>query len=141
VDLLTQKGILPFGIIKDGKRHRDFELRPRLVKDTLEAAREHGMESLKDDIFFSLCLTAKQLLRIGAIAPVTVDMLLEMTDTDMGAIIKAKDDLASRLESFHADAESAGEKSAAEVRQGTDTGGQETAFSPDEDKVPAENGA
>jgi hypothetical protein len=100
--MITEKGTLPIGIEKDGKWHRDFEIRPRLVKDTMEVAREQDMQRLEgDDIFFSLCLTAKQIIRIGDISPLPVDLLLEMYDLDIAEINIAKEKLAARLQSFH----------------------------------------
>ncbi|MFZ0946145.1 MAG: hypothetical protein WB930_13830 [Syntrophobacteraceae bacterium] len=141
MDYITEKGTLPFGILQDGVRHRDFEIRPRLVKDTLEVAREQGMESLKDDIFFSLCLTAKQILYIGDIAPVSVDVLLEMLDKDMGTIITVKDTLASRLESFRDDAEIAGEKGEPDIAARTDTPGEKAGPGASEDTVSGGDGS
>jgi hypothetical protein len=134
--MVTEKGILPFGIAKDGKRHREFEIRPQLVKDTLEVTREQGMEKLQDSMFFSLCLTAKQIVHIGDIQPVPIEVLLDMLDEDMGSIITAKEALADRLKSFCDSIGSTGEKAASDdtasggpKHQEADPGANEVAIS------------
>lgn len=99
--MITEKGVLPIGVERDGKWHREFEVRPRLVKDTMEVAREQGMQKLENDIFFSLCLAAKQIIRIGDISPVPVEELLEMFDRDVAVITEAREKLAARLDRFH----------------------------------------
>ena len=120
--IITQKGKLPFGIDLDGVPQCDFEIRPRLVKDTMEIAREQGMKKLEDDdIFFTLCLTAKQIIHIGDIQPVPVEVILEMMDEDMGAILKAKENLATRLESFRASSEGGGGQGASDVATAANT--------------------
>ena len=124
--IITVKGTLPFGIEKDGMVHRDFEIRPRLVKDTLEIAREQGRKKIEDDdMFFTMCLTAKQILHIGDIQPVPVELLLEMLDEDMAAILDAKEVLATRLESFRMPASGSGEQSASDVSATGDSQSQE----------------
>lgn len=99
--MITEKGQLPIGIERDGKFHRDFVLRPALVKDTIEVVDEHDAAKLKNSAFFGVCLTAKQIVRVGDITPVTTDMALEMLDIDLDEIGAAKERLASRLASFH----------------------------------------
>ena len=138
--MLTEKGTLPFGIEdKDGVRHREFEMRPRLVKDTVEIAREQGMQRLEgDDVFFSLCLTAKQILHIGEIQPVPVDMLLDLYDEDLAAINTTKEVLAGRLESFRVSIAGGGEESMAVIATGADTPGAEDRS--DAAKDPASDG-
>lgn len=98
--MMTEKGTLPFGIERDGKVHRDFEIRPALVKDTLEAYAEHGAIKLEDNAFGNVCLTSKRLLRIGDISPVTMDDMSGLMDEDYGEIVAAKERLAARLASF-----------------------------------------
>jgi hypothetical protein len=125
--IITEKGTLPFGVEgKDGVRHRDFEMRPRLVKDTLEISREQGMQKLEDDdMFFTLCLTAKQIIHIGDIRPVPVELMLEMMDEDMAAILDAKEALATRLESFRASIEGGGGQGASDVATAANTPNEE----------------
>jgi phage FluMu protein gp41 len=124
VGIITEKGKLPFGIEdKDGVRHRDFEIRPRLVKDTMEIAREQGIQKLEEagDVFFMMCLLSRQILHIGSICPVPVDLLLDLYEEDMAVIVKAREDLAMRLESFRASIEADGEADASTIATGADT--------------------
>jgi phage FluMu protein gp41 len=122
--MLTVKGKLPIGVERDGVFHRDFEMRPRLVRDTRDVVIEHGMKKLDDDIFFSMAMTARQIIRIGEISPVSADDLLDLVDRDMTAINNAKDDLASRLDSFHEPED--GESGAGNVSETADTSSSET---------------
>jgi hypothetical protein len=101
--MITEKGILPVGIEKDGKVHREFEVRPALVKDSIEVGDEHAHSALKNQFFVGVCLTAKQIVRIGDISPVPVELLVEMYDLDLGAITAAKDRLAKRLIRFRSE--------------------------------------
>ena len=139
--MITEKGTLPVGIERDGKWHREFEIRPRLVKDTMEVAREQGMKKLEDDIFFSLCLTAKQIVRIGEISPLPVDELLEMVDLDVAKINEAREKLASRLESFHTSTGSDGEESAPDISPGADTTDEKGAPGAGQDSGPVGSGS
>jgi hypothetical protein len=87
--MITEKGTLPIGIEKDGKWHRDFEIRPALVKDTVEVADEQEPKKLDNPSYYGICLTAKQIIRIGDISPVPVDLVMEMYDDDIGEISAA----------------------------------------------------
>ncbi len=138
--IITQKGTLPFGIEQDGVRHRDFEMRPRLVRDTMEIAREQGMQKLEnDDIFFTLCHTAKQIIHIGDICPVPIETVLDMLDEDMAAILDAKEVLATRLESFRA---SIGEEETTSNGSATaDTGNEEGRTGAPQDTAPDGDGS
>ena len=106
--MLTEKGILPVGIEKDGVWHREFEIRPGLVKDTIEVGDEHGQAELRNQYFVGICLTAKQLVRIGEICPVTADVVAGMYDVDLAEISTAKQRLAMRLAQFRKSAEEQG---------------------------------
>jgi phage FluMu protein gp41 len=103
--MITEKGTLPIGIEKDGKWHRDFEIRPALVKDTVEVADEQEPKKLDNPSYYGICLTAKQIVRIGDISPVPVEVVMEMYDDDIGEISAAKARLAIRLRSFRAESE------------------------------------
>lgn len=98
--MMTERGRLIFGVERDGQDHRDFEIRPTVVGDTLDAYSEHGTEKLGNDLFCSLCMTAKQILYIGDIRPIPVECLLKMQDEDFREISKAKERLAARLATF-----------------------------------------
>jgi hypothetical protein len=99
--VITEKGTLPVGIEKDGKFHREFEIRPALVRDTIEVADEEEPKKLENASYYGICLTAKQIVRIGDIFPLSPELVMGMLDEDFGEIAKAKARLAARLKSFH----------------------------------------
>jgi hypothetical protein len=103
--MISEKGILPVGIEKDGVWHREFEIRPALVKDTIEVSGEQDVEKLGNKWFAGMCLTAKQIVRIGSISPILAADVMEMLDTDLDEINAAKERLAARLCTFHRDRE------------------------------------
>jgi hypothetical protein len=106
--------MLPVGIEKDGKWHREFEIRPALVKDTIEVADEQEPKKLENASYYSICLTAKEIVRIGDIIPVNAELVMGMLDEDFGEIVKAKARLATRLRSFHGSPGESAEKHASE---------------------------
>lgn len=112
--MITEKGTLTIGIERDGKWHREFEVRPALVKDTVEIADEQEPKKLENSSYYAMCITAKEIVRIGEISPVTVEMVMEMLDVDFGDISAAKARLAARLKSFHRDAEESGQERASD---------------------------
>jgi hypothetical protein len=99
--MITQKGTLPVGLKKDGKYHRDFEIRPSLIKDSIEVADEQEPAKLKNWWFANIALTAKQIVRIGEVSPVPLEDFVGMLDVDMQAISAAQEILAVRLGTFH----------------------------------------
>jgi len=116
--VITEKGTLPIGIERDGKYHREFEIRPALVRDTVEVAGEQEPRKIENASFYGLALTAKQIVRIGEISPVSADMLMEMLDEDFGEIARAKGRLAARLKSFHGESADPGEQRPADAAAG-----------------------
>lgn len=103
--MLTEKGTLPVGLEKNGVFHRDFELRPGLVGDSIEVSDEREPKKLANRWYANLCLAAKQIVRIGEISPVTVEDLVKVFDIDMEQITLAQEKLAARLSRFHEDDE------------------------------------
>jgi hypothetical protein len=103
--MLTEKGILPVGIERDGKFHREFEIRPALVRDAIEISKENDALQLLNRAFVGVALTAKELIRIGDISPVLPADLLNALDIDLEEISSAKERLEKRLRSFHAEAD------------------------------------
>ncbi len=108
--MITEKGTIPIGIEKDGVWHREFEIRPSLVRDTVEVAEEQDAQKLNNNSFYIICLTAKQIVRIGDISPVPVEVVLNMFDEDFGEIANAKLRLAARLRSFRNDGDAKGQE-------------------------------
>ncbi|MGO9018749.1 MAG: hypothetical protein ACLQVJ_10420 [Syntrophobacteraceae bacterium] len=98
---ITEKGVLPVGIERDGKFHREFEIRPALVGDSIEVADEHEPKKLTNRWYANICLAAKQIIRIGDISPVPFKDVVKMLDVDMEQIYAAQERLAMRLSRFH----------------------------------------
>lgn len=90
---MTEKGTLPFGVEFEGQTHREFELRPQYVRDTVDIFEDPaaGKRAEKNNQYFAACLFAGRLVRLGDIPKeaITVDMLLDMHQDDYEAIIKA----------------------------------------------------
>lgn len=99
--MITEKGILPIGLQKNGIWHRDFELRPGLIKDSIEVGEEHEPSKLQNQWYAGLALTAKQIVRIGDISPVPFKDFAGMLDKDMQTIRAAQARLDIRLDRFH----------------------------------------
>ena len=103
--MVSEKGILPLGIERDGKFHREFEIRPALVRDSVELSAEQDPKRLENERFSEACKVAKQLLCVGDIKPVTLEILEDMFLVDLEEIKAAQGRLAARLQSFHAQEE------------------------------------
>lgn len=86
----TEKGTLSFGVEHKGEIHRDFEIREQLVRDSVEAIedKEHGARAEKSDSFFSVCVTARRLLKLGGIPKeaITPDLIMDMRQEDLNEI-------------------------------------------------------
>lgn len=98
--MITHKGILPVGIEVDGVVHRDFELRPQLVRDSIEVSKKLTAEN--NDSYFGVALYAEQLMKLGTLpkAFITAELLLDAFDIDMQAIMKGAETLRERLKTF-----------------------------------------
>lgn len=96
----TEKGTLTIGIEYNGRIHRDFEIRPQLVRDAIEAMEDERAQ--RNESYLGLLVLAKQTISIGDIPKekVTVDLLMEMYDVDLAAIHAAAGRLQKRLISF-----------------------------------------
>ncbi len=121
----TEKGTLPIGIERDGKFHRDYEIRLGLVKDTIEVVQEQDADKLDNSHYFGACLTAKQILSIGDISPVKSDDVLAMYDDDLGEINEAKARLLKRIISFRDSLQEQQEEGAGADSARTDQTGEE----------------
>lgn len=114
--MIKEKGTLPIGVEFDGKVHRDFVLRPQIVRDTIDLMdSEYADRANENDHFFGICLLAGQLEKLGDIPKekITPDLLLNMYDDDFRAIHMAKEALESRLRTFRKEDE--GDKAAASI--------------------------
>jgi phage FluMu protein gp41 len=97
---LTETCTLPLGIEYNGEIHRELELRPQRVGDTIDALEND--RARHNDSYLGLCVLARQVVRLGRIpAPdITPDLLMNLYDTDMAAINAALGRLQMRQASF-----------------------------------------
>lgn len=97
--MTTVKGTLPIGIEYGGKVHREFKLRPRLVRDSVEAAEEVGDGS---ESRTGLAILARQFVQLGNIPPtgITTEVLLDMYEEDLGELYRAAEEVAAKLKTF-----------------------------------------
>lgn len=96
-----EKGSLAVGIEHDGRIHKEFILRPQIVRDSIEAMEDERAQ--KSNSYFGLCLLTKQIVKLGDVpyAKITPDLVMQLTDVDFEILVKAKEALESRLRSFH----------------------------------------
>jgi phage FluMu protein gp41 len=99
-----EKGKLAVGIEYDGRIHKDFMLRPQIVRDSIEAMENERAQ--KSNSYFGLCLLTKQIVKLGEVPQekITPDLVMQLTDVDFEILVKAKEALESRLRSFLAKA-------------------------------------
>lgn len=106
---LSEKGTLPFGVEYKGKIHRDFEIREQLVADTIEIFEdnENAARAERSDSFFSVCATAKRLLRLGNIPreAITPGLLMAMRQEDFNEISAASKRLEENRRRFRGETE------------------------------------
>jgi hypothetical protein len=100
--MITETGTLPIGVEYEGKVHREFEVRPRLVRDSIEISAEQSELGSKNSAHLGACILAKQIIRIGDIPKeaITAELVLDMYEDDGVAVQEAKDRVEARLKSF-----------------------------------------
>ena len=93
---LTQTGRLPIGLVVDGVRHQDFELRPPTVDDNIEAALETETDSALE---LSTAVYARQLVKLGALPAdqVNTALLRQLNPMDWNALEVADGELRKKL--------------------------------------------
>ena len=103
--MVTERGTLPVGVEHGGQVHRDYEVRPRLVRDSVEAMEDP--RALKNESYAGVCLLARQIVRLGAIPKeeITPALLMEMYEEDLGELYRAAEEVARRLKSFRGEGE------------------------------------
>jgi hypothetical protein len=102
--MITNQGTLPVGIEVDGVVHSEFELRPQLVRDSIEALKDE--RAVGNDSLFGLALLAQQLMKLGSLQKeqITLDLLLDAYDVDMSVLMEAAASLRERLKTFRGEA-------------------------------------
>jgi hypothetical protein len=104
-NMITEKGTLPIGVEIDGKTHRDFEVRLRLVGDSIEALKDPIARD--DDFYFGVALLARQMVKMGDLPAeeITPNLILGMYEVDVNEIRQAERRLDSRLKSFRSESD------------------------------------
>lgn len=97
---LNVKGTLPVGIEVDGVVHRDFELRPQLVRDSVEGAQD--AKAVENSSYFGLVILASQILSLGTLPKeaINAELLMDAYELDMKALMGAAAQLQKRLITF-----------------------------------------
>lgn len=98
--MITESGTLPVGVEVDGKVHRAFVLRPRLVRDSVDVLGDPKAQD--NDVYRGVALTALQLESLGDLPrdKINTELLLDMFDADLAAIMEAAGRLERRLLTF-----------------------------------------
>ena len=93
---LTQSGSLPVGLVIDGARHQDFELRAPTVGDNIDAALEVQSNSALE---LSTAVYARQLMKLGTLKLEQIDVALlrQLNPMDWNAIEAADAELRKKL--------------------------------------------
>ena len=99
-----EKGKFAVGIEYDDRIHKDFILRPQIVRDSIEAMENERAQ--KNNSFLGLCLLTAQIIKLGDIPQekITPELVMQLTDVDFDILVKAKEALESRLRTFLAEA-------------------------------------
>ena len=117
--MMTEKGMLVVGVEYEGALHRDFEIRPQLVRDSVDAVDEDE-RAARNESYLGICVLARQITRLGEIpkAKITPPMLMDMHAADLAAISEASGRLAARAARFHGENEGRKEGNACATEAG-----------------------
>lgn len=98
--MITHKGTLPVGVEVDGVVHYDFEVRPQLVSDSIEAMEDP--KAANNDSYLGLVLQCKQIVSLGCIPTESISpsLLMKMYQVDMNVMLEAAATLRDRLRTF-----------------------------------------
>jgi phage FluMu protein gp41 len=114
----TEKGMLPTGIEHGGAIHRAFEMRPRKVRDSIEAMEDPRARD--NDSYMGLAILSGQMLSLGDIPKdqITTELLMELYETDLAELYAAAGRLEKRQQSFRGPGISAPQGSAESPQAG-----------------------
>lgn len=103
------KGMLPIGIEYNGETHRHFEVRPRKVRDSIDAAADP--EVAADEALIGIAILSRQIVSLGSIPPeaITWELLYEAWEDDVKAINEKAEEAAKSLRNFRNEGERAPE--------------------------------
>lgn len=98
--MITEKITLPVGIEKNGILHRDVVLRPQKVRDSIDALEDE--RAAKNESYLGLLMQVKQIKSFGTLKAdeVNAELLLDLYDVDMQALMEGAAKLRERLSTF-----------------------------------------
>lgn len=97
---LTEAVVLPVGLELHGVLHRNVLLRPQKVRDSIEAMQDERAQA--DESWLGLVLQARQIVSFGTLNhdQIKPDLLLDLYDVDMQALMEGAAKLRERLKIF-----------------------------------------
>lgn len=97
---MTVKGQLPIGIEVDGKRYKDFSIRPGTLRDSINAAQSLGDAAATADGNTLRYATMAQRVSFDGLEQelVTYELLLGLFDRDAVALEAASDKVEKKLD-------------------------------------------
>lgn len=100
LNMITEKGTLAIGIEHGGKTHKEFVLKPQMVRDSIEAIENE--RARRNESYLGLCILEKQLEKLGDIPrkEVTPELLMDMYEVDLAIVSEASRRLQKRQRSF-----------------------------------------
>jgi hypothetical protein len=98
---ITEKGTLIVGVPDEsGKIHKDFIMRPQLVKDSVAVLEDE--QAVLNDAYFGAGVMAEQIETLGTLKKeeITTELVLNLTDVDFKVLLEKKEALEKRLRGF-----------------------------------------
>lgn len=94
----TIKGTLPHGVMVAGVLHKDFEMRPAVIGDTIDAIDELG--GGQNTIKVSLHVVRRQMLKLGTLEAkdITLELLRGLNVEDWNTLDQASVSIAKKAE-------------------------------------------
>ncbi|KUG24575.1 hypothetical protein ASZ90_005605 [hydrocarbon metagenome] len=98
--MITEKFKLPDGIEYEGKIHREVELRPQKVGDSINALEDERAQT--NEAYLGLAVLARQIISLGSIPKdkITAELLMDLSEDDMVVINQGLARLRNRVKSF-----------------------------------------
>jgi len=98
--MITEKITLPDGIVFEGATHRDMEIRPQKIRDSVDALEDERAQN--NNAYLGVAVLAGQVLSLGSIPKerITAELLLELSEDDMAEINRGLERLRNRVKSF-----------------------------------------
>lgn len=98
--MITHKGKLPVGIEIDGVAHTDFELRPQLVRDSIDGLQD--ARAAENESYLGLVMLASQIVSLGSLPKerINAELLMDAPEIDMRALMEGAAQLRERLLNF-----------------------------------------